>query len=376
MSGKRLIRCWRRSRGKRAPLVLATVVETAGSTYTKPGHRILIAEDGGFQGLVSGGCLEGDLAERARNVFASGNAELVTYDLRGEDDELFGLGIGCNGMFRILLQKLDPATDYQPFATIARCMLGARRCPCAIVLESDAPTAPPGATLVLDGKKRIGWQLAEPWIETLTQNFGDAGKAHGLQPRATASGVTRTHEHSGDRIKVLYATVAPLPRLLVLGAGPDAAPLVEFADRLGWRVTVLDHREAHLARGDLRGAERKTLVEAAKLAAAVQLGRFDAAVIMSHHLATDRAYLAQLAGSKVPYIGLLGPAGRRDRLLSDLGATATQLGRRLRAPVGLSIGANTPESIALSIAADLHAATSAGTFANALARAPAADTGS
>jgi len=148
--------------------------------------------------------------------------------------------------------------------------------------------------------------------------------------------------------------VRPLPRLLLLGAGPDAVPVVEFADRLGWRVTVLDHRADRLARGDLRGAERTRRIEPAQLASRVRLDRFDAAVVMSHHLATDRTYLAQLAQAEVPYVGLLGPAGRRDRLLAEIGAEAARLDGRLHAPVGLAIGADSPESIALAIVAELQ----------------------
>jgi xanthine/CO dehydrogenase XdhC/CoxF family maturation factor len=350
MSGKQLIRRWRRWRNHGVPLALATVVETAGSTYTKPGHRILIAADGTFQGLVSGGCLEGDLAEHARTVIAGGTAKLLTYDLRGEHDELFGLGLGCDGMFRVLLQKLDPAEGYEPFASIAAHMLGSRVCRCAIVtdtvIEGGADGPPAGATLLVDRKKRFAWRLTDPFVTLLEKTSADTER--------NALPASRTHEHSGVKFRVLYTTVSPLPRLLILGAGPDASPLVEFADRLGWRVTVLDHRPAYLERGDLRGAERRRVVEPARLTATVRLGAFDAAVIMSHHLATDRAYLGALAESKIPYIGLLGPPGRRDRLLAELGATAAKLGGRLRAPAGLPIGANSPESIALAIAAELH----------------------
>ena len=115
MSTRQILEAFDRWRAARVPLVLVTVVETEGSTYTKAGHRILMTGAGEFQGLVSGGCLEGDLAEHARAVLASGKAELVTYDLRGEQDELWGLGIGCNGVFRVLLQPLSPDDDYAAF---------------------------------------------------------------------------------------------------------------------------------------------------------------------------------------------------------------------------------------------------------------------
>src|SRR5690606_6498005 len=117
------------------PLVLATVFETAGSTYSKAGHRILIAANGDYQGLVSGGCLEGDLAERARAVQARGVPAAVTYDMRDEADDLWGLGVGCNGLLRVFLQPLYSAEGYEPFATIAKRLIGRGRATLATVIE-------------------------------------------------------------------------------------------------------------------------------------------------------------------------------------------------------------------------------------------------
>lgn len=292
MSDKALLRQFDAWRGAGRVLVLATVVGTAGSTYTKAGQRMLIADSGDYQGLVSGGCLEGDLAAHAREVIASGEARIVTYDLRGENDELFGLGIGCDGLLRILLERLSPADDYEPFATIARILTGDR---------------------------------AEPWSIPLP------------------GGAT------------LQTTLHPLPRLLVLGAGVDAVPVVTLADLLGWRITVVDHRPAYLERPGFAVADARVCAPADTLAMQVPLAHFAAAIVMSHHLATDRSYLAALAPCAIPYIGLLGPPGRRDRLLGDLGDAASSLRDRLHGPAGLDIGADSPESIALSILAEVHA---------------------
>ena len=138
---------WRRA-GR--PLALATVVATAGSTYTKPGHRILIAGNGDYQGLVSGGCLEGDLAAHARDVIASGTARVITYDLRGDADELFGLGIGCDGLLKILLQQLLPQDDYAPFAAIAAALRADVPAHCAVVL-AERGSLRLGTTLITPG---------------------------------------------------------------------------------------------------------------------------------------------------------------------------------------------------------------------------------
>jgi xanthine/CO dehydrogenase XdhC/CoxF family maturation factor len=153
---------------------------------------------------------------------------------------------------------------------------------------------------------------------------------------------------------VLYAPLEPIPQLLVLGGGLDAIPLVTMAAELGWFVTVADHRPAYLARGGFEHAERSVLVDPDRLATSLPLGDFSAVVVMSHHLTTDRKYLAELARYEHRYLGVLGPRARRERLLADLADVAPSLRERLRGPVGLDIGADSPESIALSILAELH----------------------
>ena len=342
MGARHLLQSFHAWRAAGEPLVLATVYETAGSTYSKAGHRILLAANGDYRGLVSGGCLEGDLAERARGVVARSQAVAVTYDLRDSADDLWGLGVGCNGLLRVFLQPLLPADDYQPFGAIAECLAGVRAAGVATVIESDRPDLAVGATAVVG--------------ESGERVFGaDAGGAALLRSAgrvAMQSGVARLATEHGCR--VLYAPLQPIPRLLVLGGGLDAIPFVGMAAELGWLVIVADHRPGHLARGGFERAERAVLVEPGKLAASLPLRDFDAIVVMSHHLATDRKYLAELAAVDTRYLGVLGPRARRDRLLADLAEVAPLLEQRLKGPVGLDIGADSPESIALSILAELQ----------------------
>ncbi len=316
MSVKALLKRFDAWRDESRTLVLATVIGSAGSTYTKPGHRILLADLGDYEGLISGGCLEGDLALHARQVVASGDARVITYDLSGDGEELFGLGIGCDGLLRILLQRLTPANNYEPFAALGAVLRGDSAGHCAIVL-ADHGDLPLGRTLIsADG------------------NFAQPGLASA---------------------EVLYTGLKPLPRLLVLGAGPDAVPVVSLADTLGWRVTLVDHRPAYLDRPGFDGVETRVCAPADELADRVPLPIFAAAIVMSHHLATDRRHLVTLARSAIPYIGLLGPPGRRDRLLRELGTAADGLAPRLHGPAGLDIGADSPESIAVAILAEIHA---------------------
>jgi len=321
MALKHLFERFEEWRAANERLVLGTVYETAGSTYSKQGSRVLIDGEGNYQGLVSGGCLEGDLAAHAAAVLASSEPRPVCYDMRGEHDILFGTGVGCDGMLKVLLQPLlDSRSDpWAPLARMAELAMGEETTLCAVVVDGD--------------RSMIGRTV-----------FGD-DVPEGLEP-----GLNKLDDSSCE---VLVYALRPIPRLLVLGAGVDAAPLVEFAERLGWRVTVCDHRRAYLERGDLGPAEELIELRPEQLAGRVELSGWDACVVMSHHLASDRSYLAALANRPIPWVGVLGPKARRERLLNELGDGVGDLKDRLRGPVGLDIGANDPASIALSIMAEL-----------------------
>ena len=341
MGARHLLQSFDAWRAAGEPLVLATVYETAGSTYSKAGHRILLAANGDYRGLVSGGCLEGDLVERARAVVATKRAIGVTYDLRDSADDLWGLGVGCNGLLRVFLQPLLPGNDYQPFGAIAERLAGSRAAGVATVIESARADVAVGATAVAGAGSERVFGAEAVGAELLLA----AGRA------AVQSGGARLENDDGCR--VLYAPLRPIPKLLVLGGGLDAIPLVGMAAELGWFVTVADHRPAYIARGGFERAEQALLVEPGKLAASLPLADYDAIVVMSHHLVTDRRYLAELATVDTRYLGVLGPRARRDRLLEELGDVAPLLRERLKGPVGLDIGADSPESIALSILAEL-----------------------
>jgi xanthine/CO dehydrogenase XdhC/CoxF family maturation factor len=348
MTPKSLLKSFDEWRAQEQPLVLASVYETAGSTYSKAGARMLINAEGDFQGMLSGGCLEGDLAERAREVLSSQKAQMVTYDLGLNDEELWGLGVGCDGLMRIFLQPLITVNDYAPFAAIARAYEGNRREIAVTVLESDGADIEPGATLVTVGDNVEIFGLTDEAANVLQ----DEAKT------ALAGNVSSTREIRicNAKATVLLAVIKPRIRLLVLGAGLDAEPVALLAAELGWRVTVLDHRPAYIENGNFEGAEAVICCPADEMAGRVDLARFDAIIVMSHHLASDRNYLAQISKSEVRYVGLLGPKDRRSRLLDELGDAGSALAGRLRGPAGLDIGAVGPAAIALSIVAEMYGA--------------------
>jgi len=332
--------------GEGQALVLASVYETEGSTYSKAGAQMLITGDGDFQGMLSGGCLEGDLADRAGAVLESGTPQSVTYDLGQNDEELWGLGVGCDGLMRIFLQPVTPENLYEPFATMCRAYAGLTDQVAATVLESGIDELAAGSALVtVDGDvafSDIGEQYAQ-------QIQAEAGAAL-LQRQPRVSTITA----DAGKVTILFSVLRPPPRILVLGAGLDAEPVVRLATELGWRVTVQDHRPAYVESGDFATAERVYCVPVAETATAISLRQFAATIVMSHHLASDRQYLRQLAATDIGYIGLLGPRDRRERLLEELGEVADRLLPRLHGPAGLDIGGRGPASIALSIVAEIH----------------------
>jgi len=180
-------------------------------------------------------------------------------------------------------------------------------------------------------------------------------EAQALLERTARSGRSGWLTSSAPAARILAIPLALPPRLLLLGAGPDAAPIVEFAAQLAWKVTVFDHRPSYAQAAHFPRAERVVLGHPDELGRLLDLASFDAAVVMSHHLPSDLAYLRILGASAIAYLGLLGPALRRERLLADLGEHAARVGERLHAPVGLDLGGRSPESIALAIVAEIHA---------------------
>ncbi|HEY8509953.1 MAG TPA: XdhC family protein, partial [Steroidobacteraceae bacterium] len=228
-----------------------------------------------------------------------------------------------------------PDNAWQPLAHLASAFTEHRPTAVGLVAESASAELKPGAVIV----------PAE-------------GEANEIQAAvAAAAGDTgvgwidfKPHQ---ARIFVLPLTLPP--RFLLLGAGPDAAPVVDFAAKLGWKVTIVDHRPAYAVAARFPGAERVVLSRPEALAESIDLTNFSAAVVMSHHLPSDLNYLRVLAGTTIPYVGLLGPAARREKLFAELGSDADRLRSRLHAPVGLAIGGRAPESVALAIVAEVHA---------------------
>ena len=302
--------------------VLGIVVATEGSTYRKPGAMVLLDRSGLRHGVISGGCLEPELERRAQDVFASGRAALVDFDTRSDEDLVFGSGTGCRGRVHLLLLPLPPG------APLPQALRHAGDCGDALdlslALAGDA---------VGSGCAVVAGTAPETW----------AWDMHGAARSAIAPA-------DAD----VQLRIAPPPRVLLLGAGPETPPLLESMQRFGWYTSVVEHRARWSAFARAAHCDRR--IDAAPAAAAAQLAddRSDAAIVMSHNFVLDAQHLRWCATRDIGYVGLLGPPLRRDALLAELGDAAQALRPRLHAPVGLDLGGSGPEAIALAIMAELQ----------------------
>lgn len=332
-------------------VVLATVVRVIGSSYGGVGTRMLVRVDGTTVGLVSGGCLESDLAEHARRVHAAGRADVVSYDTRADDDAVWGLGLGCNGLIDVLLEPLTPTAAREVAHLLAH------------ALDADAPTvlatiARAGGTSVPAVGAHVLLGAGAPITSGDWSDGALLAEAEAYADAARTAG-RRGYVHEAGDVQVTFESITPSTRLVVCGSGPDVLPVVRTAIPLGWWVTVVDHRplvHAHAER--FPGARVVECADPQRLADAVALTPRTAAVVMSHHFGRDTEYVQALLAAGVAYVGVLGPRARTERMLADLAARGVVVNDprgALFGPVGLDVGGDGPDAIALAVVAEASA---------------------
>jgi xanthine/CO dehydrogenase XdhC/CoxF family maturation factor len=320
-------------------LVLVTVIATEGSTYRKPGAMMLISADGSFEGMISGGCLEGDLLHHAETVFATGETTFVTYDMHAGEDLVWSLGLGCDGVINLMLQLLHRADGFGFLDSLAAAM-GSRKA-CLLGLTTQAAPGLPCGAFALLGSSDIS--VGEPILQQYLRSI--------VRPWPEWRFNTVTLSLNNQAATAILVNISARTRVLICGAGPDSIPVAQVLSQLDWEVVLVDHRPAFVKAGRFPPTCTVLQSRPEHLSGVTDLRSVDAVVIMSHHLENDSLYLAQVAGFEIPYIGVLGPAARRDRLRDMAGCGDLDV----KGPVGLDIGAELPAAIALSIAAEIHA---------------------
>jgi xanthine dehydrogenase accessory factor len=298
--------------GERA--AIATVVRIEGSAYRRPGARFLVEESGATAGSVSGGCLEADVREVALEVMRTGEPRLLRYET-GDDDSVFGLGLGCSGTVEIFVRTATTPRALEASREVLDLLAGDRSFSVSTVIRGE-------------GAGRV------------TVHAGGDEPAPSREPRVADDAVT------------FVETFTPPPALVIFGGGDDAIPLAAYASDSGFRVTVVDHRPAALESGRFPAGVRLDARRPESGTGGLPLGPHAFAVVKMHSFAHDREWARRILDAAVPYVGLLGPRERARLILSQLGVSA---GERVFAPVGLDLGAEGPEQVAIAIVGELLA---------------------
>ena len=330
-------------------MALATIVAVRGSTYRRPGARLLVPEAGAPIGNISGGCLEGDVADMARIVMSEGTARLAGWDLTADDDAVWGLGLGCNGAIEVFIEPADQAAEV---AHALRAALEEEHPICVVtVLESEDEAVEPGSRLVVrpagDPEGSLGLAAVDAEAIASARELLEAERSE-----------VRTFAHG---VRAFVEVLEPPLRLLLCGAGHDAIPLVRAAHGIGWSPIVVDDRPGFLTEDRFPEAAGFVHVEAPEqVAKTAAIDRRTHVVVMTHNFLRDKEYLRSLLDSEAGYIGMLGPSARTHRLLMELadeGVEITDADRkRIHGPAGLDLGAEGPEEIAQAIVAEIVAA--------------------
>jgi xanthine dehydrogenase accessory factor len=337
------------SQGKQS--ALATVVHVEGSSYRRPGARMLVTEDGNLTGAISGGCLEGDALRKALLVMTEKRTMLVTYDTNDEDDAKLGMGLGCNGIIQVLIEPIDKTNSNNPIQFLKAAAEKRQHAVLATLFSlQDRKDIQPGTCLLVNKDGTIIGGSAELKEILIT----DAKNAFDNQSSSFKNYISETHN-----LTAFIEFIKPPVSLIVVGAGNDVMPLVDMSTILGWEATVVDGRANYAKTERFPSACQVLVSKPEDVLKQIPIDEQTVFALMTHNYNYDMAMLKELVSRNVSYIGLLGPRKKLDRILGELkenglNLTPQQLAT-IHGPVGLDIGAETSEEIALSIIAEIKA---------------------
>lgn len=331
---------------------LATVVHVEGSSYRRPGARMLVTDDGQLTGAISGGCLEGDALRKALFAIHQQQAKLVTYDTTDEDDLKFGVQLGCNGIVHILFEPIKNNEAANPIALLQQ-LLGKREPAVLATLFS------------LRGSQQAGTSLLYRTDEIQTTLQGDLKEAVLKDAEDAMTKCSSSLRDYGQATMTLQGFVEYIPppvSVVIAGAGNDAQPLVEMASILGWQTTVVDGRPLKATGTRFPKANKVAVAKPGEVLEHVQPDAQTVFLLMTHNYNYDLALLKALLQVECGYIGVLGPKKKMQRMWADLeeeNFIVTEAQRaKIYAPLGLDIGAETAEEIAVAVVAEIKAALS------------------
>jgi xanthine/CO dehydrogenase XdhC/CoxF family maturation factor len=330
---------------------LATVVHVEGSSYRRPGARMLIEDDGHLTGAISGGCLEGDALRKALLVMSEKRSRLVTYDTMDDDDAKFGVGLGCNGIIQVLIEPIDEESPNNPIKFL-KAVNEKRQQSVLVTLFSLQDKKDPqyGTCLLMKEDKTI--IDTTPVLKDVL--IHDAEEVMINQVSSFKNYISNDHD-----LTAFLEIIKPPVSVIIIGAGNDVIPFVDMTDILGWETTVIDGRANYAKKERFANACQVLVSKPEQVLDQIEIDERTIFLLMTHNYNYDKAMLKQLLQKNVTYIGMLGPKKKRERILSEfkeegLIFTEQQLSV-LHSPVGLDIGAETSEEIAVSILAEIKA---------------------
>lgn len=332
---------------------LATVVKTQGSTYRRAGAKMLMTNTGRTVGTISAGCLENDVFEYTRQQMSDKETIVVTYDNTASNDILWGFGLGCNGIVQVLIERLDWDCTPNFIAFIQECLKNKHVGIIATVFALKGTV-----------KAKLGSRLLLYPHGHIITNIEDIHLTESLIADVQAALVHQQSSINNYQLpfgsaEIFIEVILPPTHLVIFGAGHDVVPVVQFAQLLGWHVTVVDCRASEATRARFSTTCDVILSRREVIHQQVFIDANTVAVIMTHNYLDDLEILKRVLKSNALYLGLLGPKYRTETLLQDLRTqgivyTSDQL-EKLHSPIGIDIGAETPEEIALAIIAEIQA---------------------
>jgi xanthine dehydrogenase accessory factor len=323
---------------------LVTVVKVEGSSYRRPGARMLVTEDGEITGAISGGCLEGDALRKAQFAIFQQQNKLEIYDTTDDEDNKLGVQLGCNGIVYILFEPIQNDDANNPINLLKK--VAQQRKDAVLVTLFNA-------------NKNLGQKGTVAFVNK-EENFNEDEEIKALIEESKLILQQKQSVVTSDKgSSVLFQFISPSIQLIIVGAGNDAQPLVDLAFLLGWNIIVADGRPTYATQQRFPKANKISVIKPSEILSAINIDEQTAVVLMTHNYNYDLAALQQLIATNCNYIGVLGPKKKLYKMIDELKEKGVAINdvimQNIYAPVGLDIGAETSEEIALSVIAEIKA---------------------
>ena len=324
---------------------LATVVRVKGSSYRSPGARMLITDDGRWVGSISGGCLEGDALRKARQVMNEQTPITITYDTREESNQNLGIGLGCNGVIDVFIEPINLEDKNNPIEIFQQILVQEEPVALATIFNSPFPDQR-GKKVLINQSGQILLSIENTDASEITNDLANVFE--------TKKSEAKCYNES----EVFIELIQPNVSLIIFGGGFDARPVNQLAKTLGWNVTVTDECVSHIAPVFFPSADKLSLCQRQFIDRDFNITPYTACVLMSHNYEYDRDVLKKLIATETPYIGILGPRKRFEKMREEFLTQGFILEEKsiqhIHSPIGLDIGAETPDEIAVSIIAEIQ----------------------